>query len=261
MKCAARTKAGTLCERNHTSGCTVRGADGWVYFLCRQHYNIAGLHHPILDIVQMPSRGHKADQHWLDLSSNVQLTWIFKEEINMDDMEAVVNKIDHNLLMGEINDRYSKNFNVRDLRITTEVHSIDDPARPGWIYVGSDYYGRISLREGVVILDRNDIDAYAIDLTNIFKKEVNNVTNTIHIKCRKCGIEADVTKDSESYKRFKANGGLCKNCSAKTKAEAHSSNPDERIVKVTCGKGENRHKWETTLAEFRQHKGICPEHR
>ena len=168
MKCAARTKKGTLCERDHTSGCTVRGADGWVYFLCRQHYTMAETNNVVLDMVQMPSRGHKADQPQLDLGPIAQ--------------------------------------------------------------------------------------AYVT-------KEVNNVTNTIHIKCRKCAVEADVTKDSESYKRFKANGGLCKNCAAKTKAEAHSSNPDERIVKVTCGKGENRHKWETTLTEFRQHKGICPEHR
>lgn len=82
----------------------------------------------------------------------------------------------------------------------------------------------------------------------------------IPVKCRKCGIEAMVAKDSESYKRFKQTKGLCKRC-AKKKANAPAASPDKRIVKVTCGVGENRHVWETTLAEFRAHKGICPEHR
>jgi hypothetical protein len=34
----------------------------------------------------------------------------------------------------------------------------------------------------------------------------------------------------------------------------------ERIVIVTCGWGNNTHKWETTKAEAIEHKA-CPEHR
>ena len=78
MKCAAKTATGSLCGRDHKSGCTHQGNDGWVYFLCQQHYSMLKAEKE-LDMVQLPSRGHKADQPQLDLNSPIQRAWVNKE--------------------------------------------------------------------------------------------------------------------------------------------------------------------------------------
>lgn len=172
MKCAARKADGKLCSRDHKSGCTYRGNDGWVYYLCQQHYDLLTKKNKALDLFKVANRAHPPEQQMMDLNTTGRIA------------KAWVNKAVEN------------------------------------------------------------------------NKTVQ--TNTVHIQCRKCGIEADVTTDSESYKRFKQTNGLCKRCSNNPKP---SADPTKRMVKVTCGKGENRHKWETTLAEFKKHHGKCPEHR
>lgn len=78
MKCAVRTNKGALCERNHKSGCTHQGIDGWVYFLCKQHFDMLN-DGKELDMVQLPSRGHKADQPQLDLGPIAQ-AYVTKEK-------------------------------------------------------------------------------------------------------------------------------------------------------------------------------------
>lgn len=48
---------------------------------------------------------------------------------------------------------------------------------------------------------------------------------------------------------------------AGTIKKVESKPVDNKNVTVTCGWGNQAHKWETTKAEAIAHKNVCPEHR
>lgn len=45
------------------------------------------------------------------------------------------------------------------------------------------------------------------------------------------------------------------------KAGTPAINDGDKVVTVTCGRGKNAHKWETTKAEAIAHRNTCPQHR
>lgn len=79
MLCSALTTNGNPCSKSHTSGCTITGVDGWVYYLCTQHHKMheAG---KTLDLDKNPARGHAPDQPQLDMNNPVQNAWATKEK-------------------------------------------------------------------------------------------------------------------------------------------------------------------------------------
>lgn len=77
MLCSALTTKGVPCKHSATSGCTFQGVDGWIYFLCRQHFTANESGSVTLD--KNPARGHAADQPQLDLNQPVQNAWATKE--------------------------------------------------------------------------------------------------------------------------------------------------------------------------------------
>jgi len=51
------------------------------------------------------------------------------------------------------------------------------------------------------------------------------------------------------------------NAAAEVKICYNSGGDIDRQVTVTCGWGNNSHKWETTVLEAALNKSVCPEHR
>ena len=78
-------------------------------------------------------------------------------------------------------------------------------------------------------------------------------------KCYACkGVH---TNHNEQIQCYRIHGLLIEaNEMGKPVAKKAVVTDPERIVIVTCGWGNNTHKWETTKAEAIEHKA-CPEHR
>ena len=55
-----------------------------------------------------------------------------------------------------------------------------------------------------------------------------------------------------AFMKSTGKGGTIKKVEAK---------PIQKTIAVTCGWGNQAHKWETTKSEAIAHKNVCPEHR
>lgn len=79
MLCSALTTKGNPCKHDHASGRTHQGADGWVYYLCQQHFDMIQNGREV-NLDKNPARGHAPLQPQLDMSNPVHSAWATKEK-------------------------------------------------------------------------------------------------------------------------------------------------------------------------------------
>lgn len=176
MLCSALTKKGEPCKKDHHSGCTHQGVDGWVYFLCLQHYDMIQEGKDVT-LDKNPARGHQADQPQLDINNPVHNAWANKEDEHMLTYEEVNDLLDFDAIQDTANQLYGTNYRHGQNRMVT-YHSgqANDGSRVGDLFCGSEYIGHVYLYAdaGAIKFDRGVFEPVTTDLQS-FLKDVDPV--------------------------------------------------------------------------------------
>jgi hypothetical protein len=175
MKCAAYTKNGTLCNRNHKSGCTVESStDHWVYYLCAQHYDIV-FHGDGVRLDKNLNRGHKLVVTTKEPGPIAQ-AYINKEVVpvknedtnryNNMSIEDIAKLIDLQHVGHWANNVYNTCYEVDSVYVNlANSGQAHDNSRPGDIFNGSLYIAQLRPDLGVIMFNRGDeAVAFPIDL-------------------------------------------------------------------------------------------------
>lgn len=89
-------------------------------------------------------------------------------------MTDPLDMIDLDLLQAEINAHYGKNFKPGQTTISygNSGQALDN-SRRGFVFVGSDYFGRVDEAKGIVVFDRAEdgIEIGGVDLNAIWKRQ------------------------------------------------------------------------------------------